>query len=141
MSTQLNSVRLNIGNLSIKLNMTQNNIVSLTNELNSLHSLRVFQANYIGNGLAGHNISVPFAPVLVFITDYTAGMQATVYFGVNDTSAYFFRGLQLYEADYTYGGGVSVFYHNGMFDISWIGSAPVGTMNTSGDRYYAIFYG
>jgi hypothetical protein len=145
MGTELNSVYLTVGNLTIKLDLAQDNISQLTSELNSIHALRVYQVNYVGDGLAGHDVSVPFAPVLVFIVDYTAGMQATVYFGTNESSEYIFRGLQLYEAGYisNVGGTCAIcdFYHGGMFDISEVGSAPAGTMNTMGDEYYAIFYG
>jgi hypothetical protein len=140
LQSQLSHVNVEIGNLSVELNLTQGNITSLTKTLSAFHAVKVFQANYVGNGESGHNISIPFSPVLIFIVDDTAGMAATIYFGVNDTAAYYFTGLQLSEVDYSYGAGVGEFYHDGMFNISWVGSAPVGTMNMNGDKYQAFFY-
>jgi len=98
----------------------------------------VFQVNYVGNGEPGHLVAVPFRPSMVVIVDTNEGIIATVYHGLNDSSALFFKGLAMYEADYSSGTGS--FYSHGMYNVSWIGSAPIGTMNVLGDHYVADFY-
>lgn len=129
------------GNLAVASTLIQN----LTSSVRSLEAkaaasapVGVFQVNYVGDGQPGHEVAVPFEPVQVVIVDINTGVRATVYHGVNNTWDNIFNGLSLYQADYSY--GIGSFYHDGLYNISWIGSAPVGTMNIKGDNYSAFFY-